>query len=106
MSVDVAEVNRLLQASRGAHARYRQAANTPPPNYQLSERHVLDALILRLDAHDRDPEHTVAGWRDDKAPDADLIAFYVAYAKPLVTPDQMARITARFPAYAQIAYIP
>lgn len=107
-------VNQLLATSRAEHdMKKRKAGLTDPegrvkalPNYPQAEQHILKALTLRLEAHALDPEHTASGWADDKAPDAELIRFYVAYSKPLISAELMAQITARFPDYAEIAYIP
>ena len=76
---DLHEVNRLLDASRAAHAEYRQAANSPKPNYPLAEQHVARALDLRLQAHQLDPEHRSTGWKSDTAPHERLVSFYQKY---------------------------
>lgn len=115
-----AEVNRLLAASRAAHASKKVKAGRVDkegvvivaPNYTEAEQHIAEALSLRLQAHVLDPAHVASGWSvpippaTRPTPDADLIAFYVAYCKPLIPEDQMAQITARFPQYAEIAYLP
>lgn len=114
MSVDPAEVNRLLLASRAAHDMKKRNAGVidksgaviAPPNYPKAEQHLVDALRLRLDAHDLDPEHTAEGWAADKVADAELIRFYVKYAKPLIAQVDLDRVLARFPAYAELDYIP
>lgn len=112
--IDAIEVNRLLAASREAHdAKKRKAGIVgrhgrviAPPNWPEAEQHIVQALHHRLDAHDLDPQHVAPGWRDDRAPDANLIRFYLAYSKPFITEADMARVVARFPAYAEIEYIP
>ena len=120
MSVDTMEVDRLLAASRQAHDAKKRNAGVinkagdviAPPNYAKAEQSLVEALTCRLDAHDLDPEHTAPGWLIAIPParipttEAELIRFYVAYAKPLIPPDVMARVIARFPAYAEIRYIP
>lgn len=114
MSVDTAAVNRLLAASREAHDMKRRNAGridgtgkvAAQPNWPRAEQYIAEALRLRLDAHDADPEHTASGWGDDTAPDAMLIRFYVAYSKPLISESDMAKVIARFPEYAEVAYIP
>lgn len=116
MSVDTATVNRLLQQSREKHTAKKRAAGVvdrdgrvvSAPNYQRGEAEIVEALRLRLEAHELDPEHTAEGWRDDRAfaSDEKLIAFYVAYSKPLIPEEQMALVLQRFPAYAEIRYIP
>lgn len=120
MSVDVAEVNRLLAASREAHNRKKRTAGVidrdgrviAPPNYSTAEQHIVEALRLRLEAHTLDPEHTADGWSVPIPPaktatsDAELIRFYVAYSKPFIGEKEMAMVLERFPAYAEIRYIP
>lgn len=111
---DEAAVNRLLTASRAAHDRKKRSAGlidkegtvVAQPNYQVAEQHLAEALTLRLKAHELDPEHAASGWKQDRVPDAELIAFYVAYCKPRIEKAQMRQITQRFPAYAEIRYIP
>lgn len=114
MSVDTVEVNRLLAASRAAHDMKKRSAGVidkdgrtiAKPNYVVAERHLAEALRLRLDAHDLDPEHTASGWAQDRVPDAELIRFYVQYSRPLIPEAQMQQIVRRFPAYVEIRYIP
>jgi hypothetical protein len=114
MRVDVAEVNRLLTASRAAHDAKKRSAGVidrdgrvlAPPDYPSAEQHIVEALRLRLEAHALDPAHTASGWSADKAPDDKLIAFYVAYSKPFIPEKDMHQVLARFPAYAEIRYIP
>lgn len=120
MSVDVAEVNRLLAASRAAHEAKKRKAGVidkegrviAAPNWPAAEQHIVEALRCRVEAHVLDPEHTASGWSipippaTTATPDADLIKFYVAYAKPFISPDVMAHVLARFPAYAAIEYLP
>lgn len=75
-------VDELLAASKAEHMAYLQEdRNAPNANYGLCEAHVAQALILRQAAHDADPEHIEAIWRDDEArwPHADLMAFYALY---------------------------
>lgn len=114
MRVDVDAVNRLLTASRNAHDMKKRSAGVidstgavlAKPNYPVAEQHIVTALALRLDAHDADPRHTADGWQADRSPDAELIKFYVCYSKPYIPRDVMARVVARFPAYAELQYIP
>ena len=114
MSVDVAEVNRLLSASRAAHDAKKRKAGLidregkvkTKPNYAEAEQHIVEALRLRVEAHALDPDHTADGWSQDRAPDAELIRFYVAYSKPFIAEAVMAQVLERFPAYAEIRYIP
>jgi hypothetical protein len=75
------DVNRLLEASRSAHAEYRRAANpeSGQPNYPLAEQHVARALELRKQAHELDPNHRSSGWASDQAPHERLIKFYESY---------------------------
>lgn len=79
---DASDVNRLLSASRAAHAEYRRAANpdTGKPNYPLAEQHVAKAHALLLQAHEEDPHHSATGWAELKAPYERLKAFYERYA--------------------------
>lgn len=112
--MDEAAVNRLLAASRAAHDAKKRKAGVvdrdgrvlSQPNYPQAEQHIVEALRLRLEAHEMDPEHVASGWRDDRSTDAQLIAFYVAYSKPFIPEPQLAQVYERFPAYAEIAYIP
>lgn len=118
--IDTLEVNRLLSESRAAHGMKKRFAGVidglgtviAPPNYPTAEQHIVEALRLRLEAHALDPKHTADGWSvpippaKTPTPDAELIRFYVAYAKPFIGEKQMAMVLERFPAYADIRYIP
>lgn len=81
------EVHALLTQSRAAHTAKKRAAGltdkhgnvTSHPNYPKAEQHIADALRLRLEAHDLDPDHTAPAWRDDTTPHAQLVAFYTEY---------------------------
>lgn len=114
MSVDTAEVNRLLAASRAAHDLKKRHAGlvdadgivTAKPNYPMAEQHVVQALTLRQQAHVLDPGHTADGWSQDRVSDEALIKFYVSYALPHIPEPLMVDILKRFPAYAEIRYIP
>lgn len=120
MSVDVAEVNRLLAESRAAHEAKKRKAGVidrdgrvvTNPNWPEAEQHIVEALRLRVEAHALDPDHTAPGWSvpippaKTATPDAELIRFYVAYAKPYIPADVMAQIIERFPQYGEIEYIP
>lgn len=114
MAVDTVAVDRLLAESRAAHDRKKQYAGVVNakgdvvslPNWPVAERHIADALRLRLEAHAADPGHVSPGWSQDKASDRELIKFYVAYAKPFIPDEQMAQIVERYPECADIQYIP
>lgn len=117
--VDTEAVHRLLTASREAHKRKKRLAGVvdregnvlQAPDWPSAEQEIVTALKLRLEAHALDPAHTAPAWMTDQlankgVPDAELIKFFVAYAKPFIAPEQMAAVLARFPAYADVAYIP
>ena len=108
------EVDQKLVASRAAHDLKKRKAGVidktgaviAQPDYPAAEQCLVEALRLRLEAHDLDPEHTSAGWALDKAPDAELIRFYVAYCRPHIPRALLAQVFQRFPAYREIVYIP
>lgn len=112
--VDEAAVNTLLHQSREAHKRKQRSAGVvdrdgtviSAPNWPEAEQHIVEALRLRLEAHDLDPEHTASGWRDDLASDDKLIAFYCAYSLPFIPAKLLRQVYARFPDFKDIAYIP
>lgn len=112
--IDESAVNALLVASRAAHDAKKRTVGVidskgnviAQANYATAEQHIVEALRLRLEAHALDPEHAAPAWGDDRRPDADLIKFYVAYSKPFIPAEQMQLVLERFPAYAEIAYIP
>ena len=53
----------LLKASRGAHRRAKAAAETAAAGN--SEANYREALRLRLEAHEADPEHQDTEWLQD-----------------------------------------
>ncbi len=109
-----AEVDRLLVASREAHTAKKRKAGVidgsgtviAQPDYPTAEQHIVEALRLRLEAHGLDPAHESSGWAQDMSPDAELIKFYVAYSRPFIPRKLMVQVLERFPAYAEIRYIP
>lgn len=112
--IDEAAVNTLLAASRSAHDMKKRKAGVidkhgtviASPNWPEAEKCIVDALRLRLEAHDLDPKHKASGWADDRSPDAELIRFYIAYSKPFIPEKQLKQVYKRFPDYEQIEYIP
>lgn len=118
--IDEVAVNGLLSASRAAHEMKKRRAGVidstgatiAPANWAEAEHHLVEALRLRLDAHDLDPEHTASGWlvpippAPKPTPEPDLIRFYVAYSKPFIPEHVMARVLERFPVFVDVRYIP
>jgi hypothetical protein len=86
----MSQVADLLIASRAQHDQKRQSTGrvnrdgivTSKPNYPKAENHIAEALRLRLEAHELDPEHTDPEWSRDVAPHDALVAFYRQY--PLI----------------------
>lgn len=118
--IDETAVNALLSAARTAHVEKKRKAGVinkqgtviASPDYATSEQHIVEALRLRCEAHALDPDHQASGWlipippASRPVPEADLIRFYVAYAKPFIPADVLAQVLERFPAYADVRYIP
>lgn len=75
----------LLRQSRAAHAEYhRLAAVYTGSQWEAGDAEaardaLANALALRVDADAADPDHADPGWRADKVPHADLMAFYTKY---------------------------
>lgn len=73
-TIDHARITALLSQSRAAHDRKRTAAGltdkdgkiTSHPNYQQAEAEMREALRLRLEAHDLDPDHASPAWPADQ----------------------------------------
>lgn len=69
-----AEISALLSQSRAAHDRKKKAAGltdktgaiTRHPNYPQAEAEMREALRLRLQAHDLDPDHASPAWHADQ----------------------------------------
>ena len=88
-------VAQLLAASRAAHLQKKHASgrvNTTgvvvqQPDYDKATAHVAEALRLRLQAHEQDPEHTDSAWTIDQTLNGcdhdTLVRFFQRY---LVTP--------------------
>lgn len=74
---DVAE---LLARSRAHHADYRRIVGTRNLAREVRQAQTRDALRLALDARlsadAADPEHVDPAWALDRAPHAELVAFY------------------------------
>lgn len=92
--VNDAEVARLLAASREAHLRKKRAAGTinakgdvaNHPDYPQAESFMAEALRLRLEAHQLDPDHTAPAWSVDQAANKgisheQLVSFMTRYAE-------------------------
>lgn len=85
------EVARLLTAARKAHDAKKRAAGTvqtdgktSTPDYQTAEAHIREALSLRQEAHDLDPNHIDPAWQADQTANrgvshADLCAWFEKY---------------------------
>lgn len=75
-----AQVADLLEQSRAAHARYRQAVRNHPPDTAAARQAIIDAQSLRQQAQDLDPDHTVITWLDEARSTnfvhADVMQFY------------------------------
>lgn len=74
----------LLTRSRAHHQRKTELANrfrgkVHVPNYRQAEHEAAQALALRLQAHDLDPNHLDPEWANDKAPHAEIVAFLTKY---------------------------
>lgn len=69
-----------LQRKRLAGRANKDGHITHRPNYPAAEQAAAQALKLRLQAHDLDPDHTDPAWSDDPAPHAEIVAFLEAYA--------------------------
>lgn len=75
-------IDRLLAQAEAEHAAYQKAAKAQ--DYRTAEASVARALAARLEAHDLDPDHVYAGWRDqslrtNRVSHDELIRFYRHY---------------------------
>lgn len=77
--VDDAAVAALLTRSRAHHDAKLRYANRLPPQEAEAEAEIARALELRQQAHALDPGHTAPEWANDRAPHAELVAFYEEY---------------------------
>lgn len=86
----MSDVGEKLRASRAAHERKRRSTGrndaggvlAEAPDYPKAEAHLAEALRLRLEAHDLDPDHTDPEWARDVVSHDDLVAFFRSY--PLI----------------------
>lgn len=93
--VPAPEIARLLTAARKAHDAKKRAAGTvaadsktSAPDYPTAEGYIREALRLRQEAHDLDPDHTDPAWQTDQLANkgvshADMCAWMKIY---LITP--------------------
>lgn len=85
-------VSTLLQQSRAAHLRKKQAAGrankdgivTTPPNYPQAEQSIRDAITFREEAERLDPDHFDSAWIEDQAANkgrtsAELLSWFRHY---------------------------
>lgn len=72
-------VAELLRRSRAANEARIRAGNSKPPAYKIAEQHAAQALALREQADQLDPEHADPEWAKDKAPHAEVMAFLMKY---------------------------
>jgi hypothetical protein len=81
----MSEAGDLLRRSRAAHAAHYQAArHWTGQEWQVGDLAVAsqcfqDALDLRTQAEEVDPEYADPEWQNDTARHADLVAFYQDY---------------------------
>lgn len=77
--VDVAG---LLKRSRAAHDTMRVIDRRNEAGRVEQMKHAADdALHLRMLAHEADPGHVNPEWLNDKAPHAEIVAYYERYIR-------------------------
>ena len=77
----VSTVRDLLEQSKAQHRNYQHEARTPTPNYAICAGFIAQALSLRTQADDLDPNHIAPAWTADEErwPHEALLDFYRGY---------------------------
>ncbi|MEY4385599.1 MAG: hypothetical protein RLY20_882 [Verrucomicrobiota bacterium] len=81
---DTPSVAELLAQSRAHHLTKTRLANRRiagkhAPDYGAAEQAAAQALTLRLQAHQLDPDHIDPAWAADVVPHEQIVAFLTAY---------------------------